>query len=387
MIPLLLGAAALVIGGKGVKKTVSAVSKMNDAKDMAHRYERRSKRAEEKREKAREQAGTAIGQLGETKMNILTGSLQTFVKEFRRIKNVDFRNSVGLEELRDFRPDSPALKEIAAASQKALEFSTGAVGRGPGREAPWPGSLRSRRSPGHRLYRYCHCRPFRGRRHQRHPGLAGRRSLAAGGLGIAGGTAVLGGIVAAPALLVAGIFLENKADEAMDQARAYREEVREFEERCDSNIALMDAIRTRGGPDPQPFGHSGRPFRRQLGTAPGRAPAQRNRLEKVHPGRKTAGGEGGPFGQDPENCPGYPSPPGRRDPDPGIGKNAGTGPGPCFPAVNAASAVKKWAAPPWPKTWTGETGCAAITTEPPACAASTRNVPSCAGWTSTTTGS
>lgn len=47
MIPLLVGAAALVIGGKGVKKTVSAVSKMNDAKDMAHRYERRAKRAEE----------------------------------------------------------------------------------------------------------------------------------------------------------------------------------------------------------------------------------------------------------------------------------------------------------------------------------------------------
>ncbi|MEE1598059.1 hypothetical protein [Acidaminococcus fermentans] len=246
MIPLLLGAAALVIGGKGVKKTVSAVSKMNDAKDMAHRYERRSKRAEEKREKAREQAGTAIGQLGETKMNILTGSLQTFVKEFRRIKNVDFRNSVGLEELRDFRPDSPALKEIAAASQKALEFSTGAVEGGLAGGAMALGAYGAvgalaTASTGTAI-----------------AGLSGAAatnatlawlgggSLAAGGLGIAGGTAVLGGIVAAPALLVAGIFLENKADEAMDQARAYREEVREFEERCDSNIALMDAIRTRG---------------------------------------------------------------------------------------------------------------------------------------------
>ena len=63
MIPLLIGAAALVIGGKGVKKTVSAVSKMNDAKDMAHRYERRAKRAEEKLEKALKQASRHIDSL------------------------------------------------------------------------------------------------------------------------------------------------------------------------------------------------------------------------------------------------------------------------------------------------------------------------------------
>lgn len=210
MIPLLVGAAALVIGGKGVKKTVSAVSKMNDAKDMAHRYERRAKRAEEKREKAREQAGAAIGQLGETKMNILTGSLQTFVKEFRRIKNVDFRNSVGLEELRDFRPDSPALKEIAAASQKALEFSTGAVEGGLAGGAMALGAYGAvgalaTASTGTAI-----------------TGLSGAAatnatlawlgggSLAAGGLGIAGGTAVLGGIVAAPALLVAGISWKTR---------------------------------------------------------------------------------------------------------------------------------------------------------------------------------
>lgn len=246
MIPLLLGVAALAIGGTGVKKTVSAVSKMNDAKDMAQRYERRAKRAEEKREKAREQAGAAIRQLGETKMAILTGSLQTFVKEFRRIKNVDFRNSVGLEELRDFRPDSPALKEIATASQKALDFSSGAVSGGLAGDAMALGAYGAvgalaSASTGTAI-----------------AGLSGAAatnailawlgggSLAAGGLGIAGGTAVLGGIVAAPALLVAGIFMDNKADKAMDEARAYRAEVREFEEQCDSNIALMDAIRTRG---------------------------------------------------------------------------------------------------------------------------------------------
>ena len=246
MIPLLLGVAALAIGGTGVKKTVSAVSKMNDAKDMAQRYERRAKRAEEKREKAREQAGAAIRQLGETKMAILTGSLQTFVKEFRRIKNVDFRNSVGLEELRDFRPDSPALKEIATASQKALDFSSGAVSGGLAGGAMALGAYGAvgalaSASTGTAI-----------------AGLSGAAatnatlawlgggSLAAGGLGIAGGTAVLGGIVAAPALLVAGIFMDNKADKAMDEARAYRAEVREFEEQCDSNIALMDAIRTRG---------------------------------------------------------------------------------------------------------------------------------------------
>ena len=48
----------------------------------------------------------------------------------------------------------------------------------------------------------------------------GGGSLAASGLGMAGGAAVLGGIVAAPVLMVGGIMLASKAEEAKENARS-----------------------------------------------------------------------------------------------------------------------------------------------------------------------
>ena len=48
----------------------------------------------------------------------------------------------------------------------------------------------------------------------------GGGAIAAGGGGIAAGTAVLGGLVAAPALLVTGFFLGSKAETALNDARA-----------------------------------------------------------------------------------------------------------------------------------------------------------------------
>lgn len=61
----------------------------------------------------------------------------------------------------------------------------------------------------------------------------------------AGGTADLGGIVAASALLVADVFMENKADEAMNDARSFLAESRKFLEVCESYIAFLETLETR----------------------------------------------------------------------------------------------------------------------------------------------
>ena len=54
----------------------------------------------------------------------------------------------------------------------------------------------------------------------------GGGSLAAGGFGMAGGTVVLGGIVAAPVLLVGGLMLASKAEEAKVNAQSNHAEAR-----------------------------------------------------------------------------------------------------------------------------------------------------------------
>ncbi len=55
----------------------------------------------------------------------------------------------------------------------------------------------------------------------------GGGDLSAGGLGMAGGTAILGGFVAGPAIAITGLMMASKAEEALTKARAYEAEVDE----------------------------------------------------------------------------------------------------------------------------------------------------------------
>ena len=70
-------------------------------------------------------------------------------------------------------------------------------------------------------------------------------SLAAGGLGMAGGTAVLGGLVAGPALAVLGVVMGAKASKNLEAANENRAKAKEFEEEMKTAIDLCNAIRRR----------------------------------------------------------------------------------------------------------------------------------------------
>ena len=61
----------------------------------------------------------------------------------------------------------------------------------------------------------------------------GGGSLAAGGLGMVGGVAILSGVVAAPALAIAGFAFASHAEEALSKAKETREEVRQFVKEID----------------------------------------------------------------------------------------------------------------------------------------------------------
>lgn len=70
----------------------------------------------------------------------------------------------------------------------------------------------------------------------------GGGSLAAGGLGIAGGTWVLTGLVTGPALAIAGYTLASKAEEALTKAKEYRAEMKKAIAEMESAELLLDAI-------------------------------------------------------------------------------------------------------------------------------------------------
>lgn len=73
----------------------------------------------------------------------------------------------------------------------------------------------------------------------------GGGSLAAGGLGMAGGTMVLGGLVAGPALMVVGIVAGAAAKKNLDKAYTNRAEAIQISEQLDTMSKQCEAIRRR----------------------------------------------------------------------------------------------------------------------------------------------
>ena len=73
----------------------------------------------------------------------------------------------------------------------------------------------------------------------------GGGSLASGGLGMAGGTAVLGSVVAGPVLLVMGYLAAGKSEEALTQALTHSAEIDKAVEQLVSMSVALDAIDTR----------------------------------------------------------------------------------------------------------------------------------------------
>lgn len=73
----------------------------------------------------------------------------------------------------------------------------------------------------------------------------GGGSLAAGGGGIAAGTAALGGIIAIPALAITGIFNHLKANKKINEIESEIYEIRRTISRIKENILMMDVAEKR----------------------------------------------------------------------------------------------------------------------------------------------
>lgn len=73
----------------------------------------------------------------------------------------------------------------------------------------------------------------------------GGGSLAAGGGGVALGTVVLGGLVAGPALLVAGFFVHSKAEKAKTEVEQQIAEMDKAEAQMEQQIAVIETVLLR----------------------------------------------------------------------------------------------------------------------------------------------
>ncbi len=223
-LPLLFIGIAAATGAVGAGKTIHAGVDASKAKKINKSANELVQESSEKTNHQRKACGTALTSLGEEKLYVLNSSITEFLDTFTKIKNVDFRDSEGLEELRKLRIDEKEFTELkdmvnfagsiaggaAAGTAGGALIAFGAYGAAQALAVASTGTAISTLSGAAATNATL--------------AFFGGGSLAAGGLGMAGGTAVLGGLVVGPALLALGFIADSAAKKNLEKAEGNRNE-------------------------------------------------------------------------------------------------------------------------------------------------------------------
>lgn len=189
--------------------------------------------------------GRSLSQLGEEKLFILNSSIVQFLDAFTKIKNVDFRYSEGLDELGKLHIDQKDFEELRTMVNFAGSLAGGAVAGTAGGALVAFGAYGAAQalavaSTGTAIASLSGAAATNATL-----AFFGGGSLAAGGLGMAGGTAVLGGLVAGPALMVVGLVAGAAAKKNLDKAYTNRAEAVQLTEQLSTAALQCEAIRRR----------------------------------------------------------------------------------------------------------------------------------------------
>lgn len=241
-LPFLIMAAAIGTGVVGVGKGVKGVLDSSEADDVQRRATGIVETAKEEVAQAKESVKKDIENLGKTKLEISAKEIKEFVDCFSQIKNVSLTDSVGLEELSRLNITESSLKEMKQTSLEASDVLSGGIaGIGAGALLGWGtyggvmalgtastgaaiGGLSGAAATNATL------------------AWLGGGSLTAGGGGMALGTAVLGGVIAGPALLLAGGIFGAKAKEKLNNAYSNLAEAKKAESEMKSAVAELQII-------------------------------------------------------------------------------------------------------------------------------------------------
>ncbi len=231
-LPFLIGGVAIALGAAGLAKGAKGISDITDANDIASRADRNLSKERDSLNELREEANLELQNLGQLKVEIFTHQIKHIVDVLNKTKRAtskltDFNQALTTEDI----------KEMQQGVNNSLQLQTGLL---TGASAGALAGLGAYGSVG--LF----ASASTGTAISTLSGIAaqnatlawlGGGSLAAGGFGIAGGTLVLGGIVTAPALAIAGFHMAGKGEEALTKAH-------EYAARAESNIAKIKIMKS-----------------------------------------------------------------------------------------------------------------------------------------------
>ena len=244
-IPFIIVGATIAMGVSGVGLGAKGGYDQHRAQQLNKESNKRAENAALRLEDLRKKCGKSLQDLGDEKLFVLNGSVTRFVDAFSQLKNVDFTESEGLDELGKIQmgtKEFSEMKALTAFSSSLLQGSTTGLAGGAltALGAYGAASALATASTGTAIASL-------------HGAAAanatlawfGGGSIAAGGAGMAGGAAVLGGIVAGPALLCMGIIVGAKAGKNLENARANAYQTNEICEELENGSVECIAIRRR----------------------------------------------------------------------------------------------------------------------------------------------
>lgn len=249
-IPFILGGIAVAAAAVGAKKGLDAKHDMDEANDINEAAKEMAKEAENFIVMAKDRTKGAVEGLGQQKIQLLTTSINDFVVNFEKIKNINLKNSEGINELKNFNPNSESFKQLKNASYEAKQVAiNGLAAVGSGALLAYGtysvvmsglGGLIVTATTGTAIGSLSGAAAVNAT-------LAwlGGGALAAEGFGIMGGMVVLGGLVVGPALAIGGAIFASQARKALNDSCSNYDKAKVFKAQAKNIGVALKAIYTR----------------------------------------------------------------------------------------------------------------------------------------------
>lgn len=238
LIPLILGGAAVAAAGYGVKKGIDAYNDSEEAKRYHEEAKERHERARKNLESKKSFCETALESLGILKKKILETSSKRYVEIYNRLSiDINCDSPQVRVEVERLQSIQVGLTELNAAVGLLSGAASGALA---GFGAYGMAGLVGSASTGTSLATLSGAAATKAT-------LAwfGGGSLAAGGLGMAGGMWVLGGVVAAPVIAISSMIWAANAEKNKYNAQSYCDSVKSLAATMDSLALQYEYIRTK----------------------------------------------------------------------------------------------------------------------------------------------
>ena len=218
-IPVLFIGAAAAAGAFGVGKTVKAGIDTVNANSINKTANEIVDDATKLVNAQREACSNSLSHLGSEKLFVLNTSMTQFLDTFTKIKNVDFRETEGLNELSRLHVDEKEFTEMKVMVSFAGSLAGGTIAGTAGGALTAFGAYGAAQalavaSTGTAISTLSGAAATNATL-----AFFGGGALSAGGLGMAGGVVVLGGLVVGPALAVMGLVTGAAASKNLEQAR------------------------------------------------------------------------------------------------------------------------------------------------------------------------